>query len=167
MLNIDAAKDLLRYNDWANGRLVSASSLLSDEKLDAPVEMGPGSLRCTLMHLWAGEHVWLQRWQSRTETAWPNETERLSPAVIGERLSKVSSARAAFIDSVKPEALSREITYRDSRGDLFTATLSDMLIQGVLHSVHHRAQAVNMIRRAGGPTVDLDYMYWIRKPAGR
>ncbi|MBX3394148.1 MAG: DinB family protein [Phycisphaerae bacterium] len=167
MLNMDAAKELFRYSDWANGQLIMAAAPLSDDKLDTPVEMGPGSLRRTLMHLWAGEHVWLQRWQRRTETAWPDEAERLSPKEIGERLSKVSGIRAAFIDSVKPESLGREITYRDSKGDLFTATLSDMLIQGILHSVHHRAQAVNMIRRAGGISVDLDYMYWIRKPTGK
>jgi len=116
------------------------------------------------MHIWAGEHVWLQRWQSRTETPWPPEDEKWAVAQIAERFEEVYAARAAFIATIKPEALVREVVYRDSKGGLFTATLSDMLMQGVVHSIHHRAQAVNMIRRAAGVTVDLDYMYWVRKP---
>jgi uncharacterized damage-inducible protein DinB len=33
------------------------------------------------------------------------------------------------------------------------------------HSAHHRAQAVNMLRRVNAGLVELDYMYRIRQAA--
>jgi uncharacterized damage-inducible protein DinB len=40
-----------------------------------------------------------------------------------------------------------------------------MIEQYILHSHHHRAQAINAIKRAGGPVVEADYMYVVRQPA--
>lgn len=166
VVSISGYRAYLKYSEWANSRLIAASSPLSDGQLDQPFDMGRGTLRLTLMHIWAGEHVWLQRWRGQAETPWPDEDERLSPGVIGDRLQGVYVERASFLEAISEEHLSREITYRDSRGSLFSAVLSDMLMQGMVHSIHHRAQGANMIRRAGGESVDLDYMYWRRKPAG-
>jgi uncharacterized protein YciI len=55
--------------------------------------------------------------------------------------------------------------YRDSKGSLFQATLGDMLMQGVMHTKHHQAQAVNALKRLGAAWPELDYMYRVRKPA--
>jgi uncharacterized damage-inducible protein DinB len=39
-----------------------------------------------------------------------------------------------------------------------------MLLQGALHSKHHQAQAVNILRRLGAAWPELDYMMHVRKP---
>lgn len=166
MFTIPGFRAYLKYSEWANARLIEAASLLSDDQLDRLFEMGRGTLRLTLMHLWAGEHVWLQRWRGRTETPWPDEDERLTPIQIGDRFGHVYAERAVFLSGLVEGDLLRVITYRDSKGSLFQALLSDMLAQGMVHSIHHRAQASNMVRQAGGEGVDLDYMYWCRKPVG-
>jgi len=40
-----------------------------------------------------------------------------------------------------------------------------MLVQGVMHSKHHQAQAANILRRLDAKWPELDYMMRIRKPA--
>lgn len=165
MFHLDSLYDFLRYNDWANDCLLQASVAFSDAQLDQPFDVGPGSLRRILTHIWAGEQTWLQRWRGRAETPWPNETEKVSIAEFAQRFASVRTERTAFIGALSNASLSDEITYRDSKGSLFRATLSDMLMQGIIHSMHHRAQSVNLIRRIGGAIVELDYMYWVRKPA--
>ncbi len=165
MFTIEGLGSFLEYSDWANEELIKSASRLSDEQLDQPCDMGRGSLRLTLMHIWAGEHVWLKRWQGQTETPWPNEDVRLTPAQIGSRFREVAVERGVFLSDLTAANLNREITYRDSKGSLFRAKLSDMVTQGLVHSIHHRAQASNMIRRAGGAIVELDYMYHLRTPA--
>jgi uncharacterized damage-inducible protein DinB len=72
--------------------------------------------------------------------------------------------RDRFLDRVDDVRLAADQVYRDSKGSLFRATLHEMMLQGINHSVHHRAQAVNMIRRLGGPIVEVDFMYWRRQP---
>lgn len=156
----------LRYGDWANERILRAAAGLPDEKLDAAFDMGVGTLRRTLIHILAGEAVWIERWQGRAETPWPNQDEPLSVAEIVARLRATHQPRDAFLASLNAQDLSRIVTYRDSLGERFTARLEDMILQMCVHSTHHRAQAVNMLRRLGADAPDLDYMYWVRKPSG-
>lgn len=165
MVNLSSIRALLAYNDWADDRILDASSRLSDEALDRPFDMGSGSLRKTLIHIWAGESVWLARWMGKTETPWPDEAERASVTELTKRYGLTWVERARFLASLQDGDLGREQVYRDSRGSLFRATLGNMLIQGITHSLHHRAQAVNMLRRLDAGIVELDYMMWVRRPA--
>jgi uncharacterized damage-inducible protein DinB len=166
MMNIESIQTFLRYNDWANGRLLQAAVALTDELLDRPFEMGRGTLRKTLLHIAVAEHVWVQRWKAKVEVPWPNEDEPVGIAAMGERLRATQKDRDGFLATLKDADLSRIVTYRDSLGSLYTAALGDMLLQLCTHSAHHRAQAVNMLRRLGAQAPELDYMYWVRKPAG-
>lgn len=166
IVHLETIQTLLRHGDWANDRLLTFSADLPDAGLDRPFDMGVGSLRRTLLHIHAGEHVWLQRWQGRTETPWPDETEPVSPAVLGERFAATRTERKNFLATQADRDLARAIVYRDSKGSLFSATLGDMLLQACLHSAHHRAQAVNMLRRLGATAPELDYMVSVRTPAG-
>lgn len=165
MINLDSLRALLKYSDWANGALLGAAAPLTVAQLDQPFDMGVGSLRKTLIHLYNGEYVWLNRWRGRAETKWPSEDEPAEPGELHERFRACWRERDAFIATTGEADLARVINYRDSKGSMYLATLADMMLQMFVHSTHHRAQAVNMIRRVGGTPPDLDYMYWVRRPA--
>jgi uncharacterized damage-inducible protein DinB len=164
-MKLQVLDSLLRYGDWANERILRAAANLPDDKLDAPFDMGLGTLRRTLIHILAGEAVWIERWQGRAETPWPDQNERLAVAEIADRLRATHQPRDAFLASINAPELGRSVTYRDSLGERYAARLEDMLLQLCIHSAHHRAQAVNMLRRLGADAPELDYMYWVRKPA--
>lgn len=158
-------RQMFLYGRWANDRLLTAAGPLPDAALDHPFEMGVGSLRRTLLHLFNGEFVWLQRWQGRRDAPWPDEHERATVATIAQRFADLYPQRDSFLTSVKDVDLSSPIVYRDSKGSLFAASLAEMLVQGFNHSTHHRAQAANMLRHVGVEGVELDYMYSVRRPA--
>ena len=165
MVNLESARTFLRYSDWGNQQLLKEAGRLNDGQLDQPMAMGRGTLRSQLLHIWAGESVWLQRWQGRTETPWPNEGEKAPVAAIAQRFETVYAERNRFLGPLTDAHLANVITYRDSKGSLFKATLADMITQAIAHSAHHRAQVVNMIRQVGGQPPELDYMMWVRQPA--
>lgn len=158
---------LLNYSDFGNGVVFNAATALDDATLDKPLEIGPGpgTLRRILTHTWAGEGTWLNRWRGETEAKWPGESTmtEVTIAELWSRMQSVRAERGKFISGLNDQALAREQVYRDSHGSLFTATLSDMLLQGIVHSIHHRAQAANALRRLGHPCGDLDYMYHARR----
>ncbi|MGD9689351.1 MAG: DinB family protein [Phycisphaerales bacterium] len=156
---------LFAYSDASNSRVLDAAAALSDAALDTPLDIGPGCLRRILLHLYNGEYVWLARWSGEIETRWPSESEPAPVAAIAQRFREVWSRRDQFLSTLAPAAIDRAQTYRDSKGSLFRASLRDMLLQGLVHSIHHRAQAVNALRRLGGPIVELDYMMRLRQPA--
>jgi uncharacterized damage-inducible protein DinB len=56
-------EDLYSANEWAWQRIFLLCDGLSDEQLDAPREMGLGSLRATLFHILTAEQIWLERWR--------------------------------------------------------------------------------------------------------
>lgn len=158
---------LFAYSDWANSALIEAAATLTDAQLDQGLEIGPrpGSLRRILNHILAGEAVWLSRWQGNVENAWPNELLRTPVAEIGRHLETVAMNREVFFSTLGELHLREMRTYRDSKGTLYKALLRDMLLQGLVHSTHHRSQAVNAIRQVGGQPPELDFMYHARVAA--
>lgn len=171
MNTLTGFRPLFDYSDWANGIVLDAAAGVPEDDLDRPLEIGPGTgtLRRILTHTWAGEATWLRRWRGETEAKWPSESETppVSPAELRSRLATVRAEREAFLAGLDEETLGREQVYRDSRGSHFKATLSDMLLQGIVHSIHHRAQAANALRRLGHPCADLDYMGHVRRGCDR
>ncbi|MCB9853899.1 MAG: DinB family protein [Phycisphaerales bacterium] len=165
MLQDLSLMDIIRYNDWANDQLLKAAAGFSDEQLDRPFDIGVGSLRRTLIHIWAGEDTWRKRQSGHTETPWPNQDEKIAMPNLAGRFAQTRLERDALLKNQTPLSVAEVIPYRDSLGELFRASRLDMFLQGLTHSIHHRAQAANMTRRLGGPLIDLDYMYWARQPA--
>lgn len=157
--------EFARYGHAMNLQLLDASRTLTDAQLDQPLDIGMGSVRRILRHVLAGEITWLERWRGVTEAKWieatlPNDLPALTP-----RFEQTGHDLIHFIDALTPDRLTLDQPYRDSRGTLYRATLGQMVLQGLLHSHHHRAQWVNALRRAGGPVVEVDFMYSVRTPA--
>lgn len=165
MTDLASLRHVLRHNDWANQELLRAACILDEALLDRPIDVGPGSLRRTLMHILNGEQVWLRRCRGESETPWPDESQKPALGALAEHFAKHVAERDRFLDGLDAARLSREQVYRDSKGSLFRATLGDELFQALHHSIHHRAQAVNIVRRLGGAAPELDYMMWLRQPA--
>ncbi len=155
------------YSDESNLKVLAAVVALTDEQLDRPIDIGPtpGSLRRILIHTYNGERVWLSRQSGQPETKWPSETVKPSIAQLTIDFSAVAAERNTWLARLNPRQLDKFQPYRESRGSLFHATLLDMILQGLTHSTHHRAQSANAIRRLGGTAPELDYMYMHRQVA--
>ena len=164
MVTVEGLRPLFEYNDWADRQILAAAVKCDDAALDRRFDMGMGSLRRTLIHLYNGEFVWLQRWQAKRETKWPSEEEKIAAPALLERFEKTWRERDGFLRTQAGGDLGRMVVYRDSKGSEFQAALSDMLLQMLMHSTHHRSQAVNMLRQVGAGLVELDYMMAIRRP---
>ena len=160
----DLFAQLFRYNDATNDLILTAAEPLADDRLDERFNMGLGSLRRTLRHILAGEETWLARWRGQTETPWPDENILVPVGQLAARLAALRPDRDEFLKTRIDKDLATSIPYRDSRGTLFQATLSDMILQMFVHSAHHRAQAVNMLRRLGVQPPEVDLMVWARRP---
>jgi uncharacterized damage-inducible protein DinB len=165
MIDLGTIRVMLEYTDWGNARLLEGAGALPDDKLDMDLQIGPGTLRRILLHTYNGELIWTKRWQGVVENPWPGEGEKVSIAELKARFEANAAARDRWMGSLAPANLGRTQTYRDSKGSLYQATLGDMMMQGVMHTKHHQAQAVNALKRVGGKWPELDYMYRARKPA--
>ena len=167
MTGIQPFRTIFDYGDRANEQIIAASCELSNDQLDQGFDMGRGTLRKTLIHILAGEHVWLLRWKGQADAPWLDEDAAMPVADIARDLRQTSVDRTAFLESIDDGDLNRTMRYLDTVAGYFTAILGDMIVQGLVHSIHHRAQAVNMLRRVGVEPPEIDYMTAVRTPESK
>ena len=156
---LEASRPLLRryfaYNDWAFQIVAKAAAGLPDAALDQPFEMGLGTLRKTLIHLRDAERWWVGNWQRGPDRLFPEMDGRPPLAEIHDGYLSAARERDACLAS---EADLRRIVRGQPVKDVFREfPIAVTMLQLCVHGTHHRAQAINMIRRTGGqaPAVDL------------
>lgn len=162
MIKTGTLRECFRYNDWARERLLGLAAGLADDQLDRPFEMGEGSLRATVYHLWAAEYGWLNRWQPQTGLTYDAECHGESPAEIGRRFRETAAARDAFLGRLDDAGLAATFTFTNKKGITSTFSIGDTMLHVCNHGTHHRAQAINMLRRLGveTPKPGIDYILW-------
>ena len=154
-------EDLYSSNAWALQRLFRLCEGLSDAQLDAPREMGFGSLRATLFHILVSEQIWLERWNGLAWRPFPTDPERISLEEIAAGLQRVARERQQLIDNERATLWQRVVTYRDRQGNENRKPLDDLLLHVANHGIHHRAQALSYLKGFGRTVpVGLDYLFY-------
>lgn len=126
--------------------------------------IGPGSLARVLTHTYISEWYYTRRMldlEVPPYGAWPIRDEH-PPAFAELEAAWTEQARittAAIGEVADWDAPVSYTVADDDSGALkrVTATPTDIFSQLVLHEVHHRAQALNILRQLGVKTEDIDY----------
>lgn len=154
-------EDLYSANEWAMQRVLRLCEGLSDEQLDAPREMGFGSLRATLFHILAAEQIWWERWTGVAWRSFPTDPAGASLTEIAAGLQRVARERQRLLDDERATGWQRVVTYRDSKGTEYRKPLDELLLHVANHGIHHRAQALNYLKSFGRTVpVGLDYLFY-------
>lgn len=148
---------LLAHNRWANDNLIATCRTLSDEQLNQPFDMGVGSLHKTIVHILGAMRGWTDMLAEREQR--PRlETQQLS-------LDNLAAIAAESADEFEAIVRGHPIdgAASGSRGGRsFTFTRGAVLTHVTTHGMHHRAQALNMLRQLGveklPPSAVLEWM---------
>ena len=156
-MRLASLRDLFNYGTWATACVWDTAADLSDEQLDRAFEMGEGSLRKTLAHIYGAERAWYERCQGPHADKLPHSSETHKLNDIQEATRRISQMRGDWLATMNDDALDCEVAYtRD--GQSHTHPLSDVLLHLCNHGIHQRAQAINMLRRLGQEVPMLDVM---------
>ena len=162
-LTIDTLREYLRYSDWAQQRVCNAAVDLSDEQLDRPFEMGPGTLRKTLLHIHAAEDWWLRNWRGGPPNDFQQLPDTTSPPELTQATQRTITERDEYL-AQRTDADVQDIVAAEVRnGVILRFRLGESALQLPTHGTHHRAQAVNMLRRLGVTPPELDYVVFLRE----
>ncbi len=171
---IETVTEYFRYGEWATGAVFECLGELDDTDLDRPFEMGMGSLRKTLLHVYDAKRWWLANWTQGRGSASPGRVpapyEESSATMpldeLHERLTQVEEDRRGFCAGLTNEGLGDEVTAVPAPGHTVTLPLGDTMLQIGGHGTHHRAQAVNMLRGLGRTAPPLDYIDYREEVSG-
>jgi uncharacterized damage-inducible protein DinB len=148
-----ALVDILRYNRWANLRLVEACRALSDEQLDARPAGVSGPIRVLLMHVVGGQQTFVMRTKGRQHEGeltgagpWPGFGALIEIATttsdeliaIGQRLEEAKEVALGYM------------------GKRYRYPASFFLLHAIEHSMEHRTEIKVGLNQLAFETPDLD-----------
>lgn len=156
---------LYDFNSWANERTRAACAPLSGEQFTRDLGSSFRSVRDTLVHLYSGEWLWLERWRGNAPTAFPQAADFPDLATIEQRWAKVDRGLHEFVASLKAGDLTRTLKYRMMSGKEMESPYGQMLHHLANHGTYHRGQIATMLRQLGAKPNSTDLIAFYRERA--
>jgi uncharacterized damage-inducible protein DinB len=148
---LDYYARLLRYDQWAN-----AETLGSLRAGLAP----PKAVRWMGHIVGAGE-LWLARLRDEPPTiaVWPD----LDLEQCAAGIARLAARWPRYLASLSRADLEESLGYRNSLGEYWTSTVSDVLTHVTMHGAYHRGQIASAVRESGQEPAHTDFIHAIRQ----
>jgi uncharacterized damage-inducible protein DinB len=154
---------IIDYNYWARDRLLDAVAVLSPEQLNQNLGSSFPSIRETLVHLYAAEWVWYQRWQGTSPTSLISSDQFPDLATLRAAWVEHEAKVRAFGDGLDDYASNRVYEYRLLKGTPGSSPMWQMVAHLVNHGTYHRGQVTTMLRQLGAaPPKSIDMIEFFR-----
>ena len=164
---------LYEYDRWANNCVLQAVAALTPEQFTRDLGGSFSSVRDTVMHIIAGEWIWLSYWtepdlnpaiQAELRTrrdALFNPVLFPEPAAVQSKWAEVEHMQTAFLDSLTDELLQKLLPFRSGR-----ASLAHLMLHTANHSTYHRGQVSLLMRQLDAQPIGTDFALFIaeRRP---
>jgi uncharacterized damage-inducible protein DinB len=159
----DEMRQLYDYNAWANRRALEAASALTEEQFTRVLGSSFASVRDTLVHIYSGEWVWLERFQGRTPTAFPDAKPFNTVATLREHWISQEAKLLGFVAGLTQRDLDCVIEYRTFKFGVYRNLLWQSLRHVVNHGSYHRGQVTTLLRQLGAQPILTDLMHFYRE----
>ena len=165
---MDILDRLLGHDAWTTRQLLLRSLALSDEQLDRTFPIGHGSLRATFDHIIRNMEVWTDLMCQRPVRPRPRPPAAAIPRLL-ERLDTVASEFAQTARHIRDQGKLDDVFVDTADAEPIMKTFGGAITHVVTHSMHHRAQALNMMRHLGmTDLIEGDALGWecAHRPGG-
>ena len=68
-----------------------------------------------------------------------------------------------FLDLITAGDVAQSISYKNSKGEVWTSTIVDVLSHVILHSAYHRGQIASHMRASGQAPAYTDFIHGVRQ----
>ena len=68
-----------------------------------------------------------------------------------------------YLDGLLAADLSRAVSYKNSKGEVYTSAVEDILTHVLLHSAYHRGQIASHMRANGQTPAYTDFIHGVRQ----
>lgn len=136
---------LFTHDRWATHQLLAAMEKLPEESLHRTFPIGLGSLHDTIVHNVGAIQVWTDTIAKRTPRPWISDEKRS----VAELRRIFDLAMDDLIAVAHEGPMDEAFTRTNKAGVTFNLSRVEILTHVATHGVHHRAQALNMLRQLG------------------
>lgn len=151
---------LLQHNLWATRILLERCRALTPDQFRQRFDIGPGSLHDTLRHVVGAMFRWADRIADRpVRESIERAPQPRTPDELLELLAQAHRELEKVALRVEREGRHDDLMQAEFRLERFTRGTA--IVHVLTHGMHHRAQALNMLRRLGvGDLPALDAIEW-------
>ncbi len=152
-------KNLLRmfaYDDWANRECLAAMRLAGSVSADTLGRMG---------HILSAQKLWLERILKEPQSlpVWPSSTIADCLALADQMSSAWRNYLERIGNQFAPGSLDDKVEYRNSKGELWSSRVQDVLTHVLFHSAYHRGQIALQMRASGTTPAYTDFIHAVRQ----
>jgi uncharacterized damage-inducible protein DinB len=158
MVDVEAIRELYRYNHWANDRVLEAVSNLTHEEFAKNLGSSHPSVRDTLVHIVWAEWIWLQRWKGSSPQIVFQGANFSDQDALRARWLELDVEQRAFIETLTTDRLLSLVQYINLQGQTWRYPLWRQMYHVVNHSSYHRGQLTTMLRQLGARPVSTDFL---------
>lgn len=166
----DTLATMFEYHRWADQRLLTACSQLTDAQYAQQVGGSFPSVRALVAHVAASAQVWRKRLDGEEVTAASLLTETEVPTVEAALRHVLQAYELFFREAARPaDELNQIYTYRNIKGIEISLPRWAVLRHLVNHGTYHRGQIAHVLRQLGTtpPSTDLTVWAMEQQPATR
>ena len=164
-MQLDAIRELYDYNHWANQRVLSAMTPLTDDMFTRNMGNSFVSLRDTLAHILGAEWIWLERWLGRSPKALLNASDFPTLQALQRRWPAVRLDQDQYIQTLVPDRLNDDVSYTNTRGERYSYALWRQMLHVLNHSSYHRGQVTTLLRQMGAEPAGTDLLVYYDQAA--
>lgn len=156
---------LFDYDRWATDRVLDVAETLTEEQYARNLSSSFGGIRGTLVHIYAADWVWLERWRGNSPTTLIREEDIPTFPLLFERWKNWRTDADAFLQSVTEEQLASLLSYADIKGNAHSQILWQQMQHLINHATYHRGQVTTLFRQLGVKAVGTDLINYYRLTA--
>lgn len=151
-MEIENFRRLFRYDYWANHEVLHF--------LKAANEPPVRSL-ALLAHVLGAEYVWHSRLAQEPSplAVWP----QLTIADCEHHVLALRGVWQDYLNNLGPGGLAASSSYKNTKGEVYTSEISDVLMHVVMHSAYHRGQIAADMRANGHTPAYTDFIHAVRQ----
>jgi uncharacterized damage-inducible protein DinB len=164
MMNRDGLMALYSYNAYANGLVLDTVEQLTEEEFSQQCSPSHGSVRSLLLHMLECETFFLAQCQGRRFEL--EASSLASLADVRDRWRELEREQQGWITSLTDVELARQVTL-ELRGQELVFPVWELLLQAVIHSVHHRGELSVVCTGLGYPLPTMDIILHFIKHSGQ
>jgi len=159
---------MLAFHYWARDRVLDAVSTLTPEQYTRDLKNSFPSVRDTLVHLFAADWNWFQRWHGTSPTSMLAASDFGDVPALRAAWAEHESRMRPFLASLDDAGVLRSYDYKTLDGRPYSSAFWQMLHHLVNHGTYHRGQIQTMLRQLGAtPAKSLELITYYREQSAR
>jgi uncharacterized damage-inducible protein DinB len=160
-VSADTLRLHLDYTAWASQRLLDEAAKLSPDELQRDFKTADKSVLDTLVHIYAGDRIWLARVRAEKRATFVDPEDRDLTLLQAEWPALLERWKLWLRDFTDADA-ERVISFHDTKGNAYSQPVWRIVLHLVNHGTHHRGQVSGFLRSMGRTPPPLDLMAYYR-----